>query len=47
MLGVGVAIIGLGLAMGIAHLYRVYIRDNTGTSFLYYATLQFIDHPYR
>lgn len=43
----GVAIIGLGLAMFITNLYRLYILDNTGTSLLYPLTLQFIPHPFR
>lgn len=47
ILAIGMAILGLGLAMGITNLYRVYIKDNTGTTFLYYATLQFIPHPFR
>jgi uncharacterized cofD-like protein len=46
-LAAGVAIIGLGLAMGITNLYRAYVVDRSGTTFLYYATLQFIPHPYR
>ncbi|MEO8285862.1 MAG: gluconeogenesis factor YvcK family protein [Chloroflexota bacterium] len=44
---IGVAILALGMAMGITNLYRMYIVDNTGTTILYYATLQFIGHPYR
>ena len=47
VLAIGVAVLGLGMAMGVANLYRMYIRDNTGTTFLYYATLQFIPHPFR
>jgi len=47
VLAAGVAIIGLGLAMGITNLYRAFIVDQTGTTFLYYVTLQFIPHPYR
>ena len=47
VLAAGVAIIGLGLAMGIANLYRAFVVDQSGTTFLYYATLQFIPHPYR
>lgn len=47
VLAVGVAIIGLGIAMTIANLYRAYVVDSTGTTFLYYATLQFIPHPFR
>jgi uncharacterized cofD-like protein len=38
---------GLGLAMGVTNLYRQYVVDHTGTTFLYYATLQFIPHPWR
>ncbi len=44
---VGVAILALGLAMGITNIYRMYVVDHTGTTFLYYTTLQFIPHPYR
>ncbi|HET9494906.1 MAG TPA: gluconeogenesis factor YvcK family protein [Chloroflexia bacterium] len=47
VLALGVALIGLGLAMGVTNLYRQYIVDQTGTTFLYYATLQFIPHPWR
>ena len=47
VLSLGVAITGLGLAMALTNLYRLYIVDYTGTTFLYYATLQFIPHPYR
>ena len=43
----GVAILALGMAMGIANLYRLYVVDYTGTTFLYFATLQFIPHPWR
>jgi uncharacterized cofD-like protein len=45
--GLGVAIVGLGLAMSITNLYRMYVVDNTGTTLLYFATLQFIPHPWR
>jgi uncharacterized cofD-like protein len=41
------AILGLGLAMGITNLYRHYVVPYSGTEFLYWATLQFIPHPYR
>lgn len=44
---VGIAILGLGLAMFITNLYRLYILNNTGTPVLYWLTLQFIPHPYR
>jgi len=47
VLSVGVAIIGLALAMGIANLYRTFIVPVNGTPFLYVVTLQFIPHPYR
>lgn len=43
----GVAVLAVGLAMGITNLYRMYVVDNTGTTFLYFATLQFIPHPWR
>lgn len=47
VLAAGVAIIGLGLAMGIANLYRAYILPVNGTPFISAITLQFIPHPYR
>ena len=47
VLALGVAVIGLGLAMALTNLYRRYVVDQTGTTFLYYATLQFIPHPWR
>ena len=47
VLAAGVAILGLGLAMGIANLYRVYVLPVSGTTVIYYATLQFIPHPFR
>jgi uncharacterized cofD-like protein len=47
VLAVGVAIMSLGAAMGVTNLYRAYIVPNSGTTFLYYATLQFIPHPAR
>ncbi|HYP41316.1 MAG TPA: hypothetical protein VEX13_13235, partial [Chloroflexia bacterium] len=47
VLAVGVAILSLGAAMGVTNLYRVYIVPNSGTTFLYYVTLQFIPHPAR
>ncbi len=47
MLAVGVAIVGLGLAMLLTNLYRQNIVDNTGTTPFYYVTLQFISHPWR
>jgi uncharacterized cofD-like protein len=43
----GVAILALGMAMWITNLYRLYVVDSTGTTFLYFATLQFIPHPWR
>jgi uncharacterized cofD-like protein len=39
--------LALGLAMWITNLYRAYVVDSTGTTFLYFATLQFIPHPWR
>ena len=47
MLAVGVAIIGLGLAMFLTNLYRSYLVDSTGTAPIYYITFQFIPHPWR
>ncbi|MDQ3928810.1 MAG: YvcK family protein [Chloroflexota bacterium] len=47
VLAMGVAIIGLALAMAITNLYRYYIRGNADTTLVYYATLQFIPHPWR
>jgi uncharacterized cofD-like protein len=47
VLAIGVAVLALGAAMGITNLYRMYVVDYTGTTFLYYATLQFIGHPFR
>jgi uncharacterized cofD-like protein len=47
ILALGVAIIGLGLAMALANLYRMFVLDLTGTTFLFFATLQFIPHPFR
>src|SRR5689334_25067512 len=47
VLGGGVAILGLGLAMLITNLYRVYIVPQSGTTLLYLLTLQFIPHPWR
>ncbi len=44
---VGAAIVGLALAMGITNLYRTYVLPQTGTPFIYGATLQFIPHPWR
>ncbi|HST04380.1 MAG TPA: gluconeogenesis factor YvcK family protein [Chloroflexia bacterium] len=43
----GVAVLAVGLAMWITNLYRMYVVDNSGTTFLYFATLQFIPHPWR
>src|SRR5215203_1275154 len=43
----GVAILALGMAMGITNFYRIYVVDSTGTTVLYFATLQFIGHPWR
>src|SRR5688500_14322390 len=47
VLAAGVAILGLGLAMGITNLYRLYVVPYSGTEFLRNITLQFIPHPYR
>jgi uncharacterized cofD-like protein len=47
MLAVGVAIIGLGIAMMLTNIYRNYVVSSTGTTFLYYLTFQFIPHPWR
>lgn len=47
LFALGVAVVGLGLAMAVTNLYRLYITDGTGTTFLYFATLQFIPHPLR
>lgn len=47
VLALGVAIVGLGLAMAVTNLYRLYIMPVSGTTFLYFATLQFIPHPLR
>src|SRR6266571_1637466 len=47
VLALGVAILALGTAMAITNMYRLYILDHTGTTFLYYTTLQFIPRPYR
>jgi uncharacterized cofD-like protein len=47
VLAVGVVFLGLGAAMGIANLYRTFVVPYSGTTFLYYATLQFIPHPWR
>src|SRR6266513_5250754 len=46
-LAAGVAIIGLGVAMALTNFYKRYVVDSTGTTFLYYATFQFIPHPWR
>jgi uncharacterized cofD-like protein len=35
------------MAMGITNFYRLYVVDSTGTTFLYFATLQFVPHPWR
>lgn len=43
----GVAILALGMAMGITNFYRAYVVDSSGTTVLYFATLQFIGHPWR
>jgi uncharacterized cofD-like protein len=43
----GIAIIGVGVAMFAANVYRQTILNNTGTPFVYFLTLQFIPHPFR
>ena len=47
VLGGGVAVLGLALAMLIANLYRTFIVPQPGTWLLYGITLQFIAHPWR
>ena len=47
LLVVSLAVIGLGGAMLVTNLYRMFIIWQTGTPFLYWATLQFIPHPGR
>jgi uncharacterized cofD-like protein len=47
VLVVGVALVGLGLAMLLTNLYRMFIIWQTGTTFIYWVTLQFIPHPWR
>lgn len=47
VLGAGVTVLGLGLAMLITNLYRQFIMPQTGTTLLYSLTLQFIPHPWR
>ena len=47
VLALGVAIVGLGLAMYLTNLYRLYVVDNSGKTPFYYATFQFIPHPWR
>ena len=47
LLALGVAIIGLGAAMALTNFYKDHIVDNTGTTFLYWVTFQFIPHPLR
>lgn len=47
ILAVGVAILGLGGAMALTNFYESFVRDITGTSPFYFATLQFIPHPFR
>lgn len=43
----GVAIVGLALAMGVTNLYRTYVLPQSGTPFIYAVTLQYIPHPWR
>ncbi|HEX8598104.1 MAG TPA: gluconeogenesis factor YvcK family protein [Chloroflexia bacterium] len=47
VLAVGVAIVGLALAMGVTNLYRAYVLPQSGTPVMYVITLQFIPHPWR
>jgi uncharacterized cofD-like protein len=47
VLGAGVTVLGLGLAMLITNLYRQFILPQSGTALLYTLTLQFIPHPWR
>ena len=47
VLGAGVTLLGLGLAMLITNLYRQFIMPQSGTTLLYPLTLQFIPHPWR
>jgi uncharacterized cofD-like protein len=47
LLILSLAVIALGLAMLVANLYRMFIIWQTGTTFFYWATLQFIPHPWR
>jgi uncharacterized cofD-like protein len=47
VLAFGVAIVGLGIAMAFANLYRLYLLPQSGTPFVYAITLQFIPHPLR
>ncbi|MEZ4522883.1 MAG: uridine diphosphate-N-acetylglucosamine-binding protein YvcK [Thermomicrobiales bacterium] len=43
----GVVLTSLATAMGLAWLYRNYTVPGQFSQVVYYATLQFIDHPYR
>ncbi len=43
----GILLTSLSTAMGLAWLYRNYTVPEQFTELVYYATLQFIDHPYR
>lgn len=43
----GVVLTSLATAMGLAWLYRNYSIPGEFSEIVYYATLQFIDHPYR
>ncbi len=47
LLVLSLALVGLGLAMLVTNLYRMFIIWQTGTTFIYWATLQFIPHPAR
>ncbi len=47
VLAIGVAIVGLALAMGVTNLYRAYVLPQSGTPVMYSLTLQFIPHPWR
>lgn len=47
MLFGGIVLTSLSTAMGLAWLYRNYTVPDQFSEIVYYATLQFIDHPYR
>jgi uncharacterized cofD-like protein len=47
VLGGGIALLGVSLAMLLTNLYRTFIVPQSGTTLLYALTLQFIPHPWR